>query len=247
METITVKIKRQDDPEDLPYWEEFDVAYRPGMTVITLLNAISENPVTSDGNPAAPIAFESACAEGMCGACAMTINGRAGLACHTPVDELGSPILLEPLSKFPIVRDLKVDRSRMFDALSRLEAWVDMANAYDHGPALRIDPNLNRELIPFSRCVMCGACSEACPQVNSRSQFSGAFIFGLAYPLNLHPVGQFSASERLDSLTQRGGLADCAGAKACEAVCPKDIPLSEAIAKLGWDASVYSIKQLFQG
>ncbi|MFH0799682.1 MAG: succinate dehydrogenase iron-sulfur subunit [Pseudomonadota bacterium] len=247
MKTISLKIKRQDDPEDLPYWEIFDVEFKAGMTVATALRAVREKPVTADGNPTAPVVWETTCMEGMCGACAMIINGRVGLACHTPVEDLSSPVVLEPLSKFPIVRDLKVDRQRMFDALERSRAWVGIDGVPGGGPAIRVSPEEHEGMKRFASCIMCGACSEACPQVNARSQFAGAFLFSQTLPLLEHPIGRMGRGEKLDALLQRGGISDCAGAEACEAACPKGIPLGESVARLGWIATGHAIRRLFRG
>ncbi|MFA4875187.1 MAG: 2Fe-2S iron-sulfur cluster-binding protein, partial [bacterium] len=118
METVLIKVKRQDDPEDLPYWELFEVELSPGMTVAQALAMVRENPVTADGNSTSPVAHDCSCMEGLCGACAMQINGKARLACATFVEEFDGPIMLEPLSKFPLTRDLRVDRTRILEALS---------------------------------------------------------------------------------------------------------------------------------
>jgi len=96
-------------------------------------------------------------------------------------------------------------------------------------------------------CILCGACSEACPQVNERSPFVGAFLFAHVEALSTHPIGAFGGGAMLDSMLSRGGVADCAGAQACNAVCPKGIPLSETIARLELKTTLHGIKRLFQG
>ncbi|HPM40876.1 MAG TPA: succinate dehydrogenase iron-sulfur subunit [bacterium] len=244
METVLVKIRRQDDPGDLPYWEKFEVERREGMTVVGLLLALRENPVTVDGNRTAPVVWESSCRDGLCGSCAMVINGRVRLACHTVVEELSEPVTLEPLSKFPVLRDLKVDRARMFDALGRILAWIDLDGIHAHGPALRIAPEAATRAAPVSACIMCGACSEACPQVNERSAFAGAFLFAHADALSAHPLGSFGDPARMDELLGRGGIADCAGAGVCSEVCPARVPLVESIARVEGKANSRALKRL---
>lgn len=244
MNSVTLKIRRQDDPSDLPYWEEFAVEYSNGMTVATALKLISASPLAADGSRTRPVVWESSCLGGACGACAMNINGRASLACHTFVDDLPKPIVLEPLSKFPLIRDLKVDREAMFRALANTGCFIE-TDGLGSSPAERVPKSDHENIEPFAACIMCGICSEACPQVNERSQFAGAFLFGWAHLLNTHPIGQNNRSGRLDALMRQGGIADCMGAKVCESVCPKGIPLSEAIAKLGMATTIRSIKRLF--
>ena len=135
-ETIRVKIKRQDRQDSAPYWDEFDVPYSPNMNVITLLQEIQRNPVNASGKKVAPVAWDCCCLEEVCGACTMVINGTVRQACSALVDQLEKPIVLEPMRKFPVVRDLFVDRSRMFEALKRLHAWVEIDGTHDLGPGL---------------------------------------------------------------------------------------------------------------
>src|SRR3954451_2553696 len=114
---VILKIKRQLTPSGNSYWEEFSVPYRPNMNVISSLMDIAANPVTREGKKTMPITYDSNCLEEVCGSCAMLINGRARMACSALVDKLERPIKLEPFSKFPVVRDLSVDRSVLFENL----------------------------------------------------------------------------------------------------------------------------------
>ena len=111
--TVLFKIKRQANPTAKSYWEEFELSRHPGMNVISSLMEIAANPVTRDGKPTTPITYDSNCLEEVCGSCAMLINGRARMACSALVDKLEQPIRLEPFSKFPVIRDLAVDRSEL--------------------------------------------------------------------------------------------------------------------------------------
>src|SRR5215472_15525601 len=120
--TVFIRVKRQENPDAEPRWEEFELAWRPGMNVISAMMEIAANPVTRSGRPTTPIAYDSNCLEEVCGSCAMLINGRARMACSALVDKLEQPITLEPFSKFPVVRDLQVDRSVLFENLKRVKA-----------------------------------------------------------------------------------------------------------------------------
>src|SRR5246500_4627831 len=135
---VIVKIKRQVSPQGAPYWEEFALAWRPAMNVIICLRDIAENPVTRDGKKSTPVSYDSNCLEEVCGSCAMLINGKARMACSALVDKLEQPIRLEPLSKFPIVRDLATDRTVLFENLKRVKAWVPVDGTYDLGPGPRM-------------------------------------------------------------------------------------------------------------
>src|SRR5579862_2864065 len=134
--TVTFEIKRQASPEAPAVWERFELQWHPGMNVISAMMEIAANPVTADGKATTPVSYDSNCLEEICGSCAMRINGKAMMACSALVDKLLGPdgkgtITLEPLSKFPVVRDLAVDRSVLFENLKRVKAWVPIDGTYD--------------------------------------------------------------------------------------------------------------------
>ena len=108
------------------------------MNVISSLMEIAANPVTRDGKQTTPITYDSNCLEEVCGSCAMLINGRARMACSALIDNLEQPVKLEPFSKFPVVRDLAVDRSVIFENLKAVKAWVPIDGTYDLGPGPRL-------------------------------------------------------------------------------------------------------------
>ena len=100
-------------------WEKFELEWRPGMNVISAMMEIAANPVTADGKPTTPIAYDSNCLEEICGSCAMRINGKARMACSALVENLEQPIKARAAYEFPLVRDLQVDRSVLFENLMR--------------------------------------------------------------------------------------------------------------------------------
>ena len=234
---VHLRIKRQDAPGESSRWEEFDVAWAPRMNVISALMEVRKNPVTSDGKKVAPVAWESSCLEEVCGACTMIVNGKVRQACSTLVDSFKSsdegdlkPITLEPMTKFPLVRDLVVDRSRMFEDLKKVHAWIKLDGTHELGPGPRQSPENQEEAYPLSRCMTCGCCLEACPQINDSSSFIGAAAINQVRLFNLHPSGKMHAGERLDALMDGDALAGCGKALNCVEVCPKEIPLVDSIA-----------------
>ena len=233
---VIVRIKRQTEPTDQPRWEEFALDHRPYMNIIICLRLIAEHPVTRDGQPVTPVAYDANCLEEVCGACAMIVNGRARQACSTLVDSLEQPIRIEPLAKFSLVRDLVVDRSSMFENLKRMHCWIPIDGTYDLGPGPRISPETQEKYYPLSRCISCGNCLEVCPQVNEHSAFVGAAIISQVRLFNAHPTGAMNARERLAAMMGPGGVADCANAQNCVKACPKDIPLTESIAEVNRQA-----------
>ena len=172
-------------------------------------------------------------------------NGFATEACTALVDQLTQPITLEPMRKFRVVRDLQVDRSRMFEALKRVKAWIPIDGTYDLGPGPAVPQKVNDKRYPLSRCISCGCCLEACPQYTPTNKFVGAAVISQARLFNDHPTGSALKDERLEALMGEGGVADCGKAGNCVEVCPKDIPLLESIAAVQRQATVYAIKKFF--
>lgn len=245
---MIIRIRRQDGPKHQPRWEEFSVPRRPNMNIISCLQYIAANPTTTDGQATSSPVWDSGCLEEVCGACTMVINGHVRQSCSALADQLspsGEPITLEPMSKFPIVRDLWVDRSRLFNDLKRVKAWVPIDGTYSLGQGPPISQELQEERYPLSRCISCGCCLEACPQYTPVNKFVGAAVISQVRLFNDHPTGAALKNERLDALMEEGGVADCGKSGNCVEVCPKQIPLLESIASVQRQATVYSIKTFF--
>jgi succinate dehydrogenase / fumarate reductase iron-sulfur subunit len=268
---VRVRVLRQDVSGGESYWERFEVPYVPNMNVISVLQQIAAQARSQDGRRVAPVAWDCNCLEEVCGSCTMLINGRTRMACSALVDRLlaegGDEIELRPMSKFPVVRDLVVDRRRLFRGLEKVKAWVPVEGSYDLGPGPRISPEEQEDAYPLSECMSCGCCLEACPQYTkvevvrrddeSDADFAkrrtAAFDAGFVGPhaisqavlFNSHPTGRMIADERMEALTRQGGIQMCGNAQNCVAVCPKGIPLTRSIARAGRAATVWAIKKLF--
>lgn len=270
-EKVNVRILRQDGPGKSSYWERHQVDYEPDMNVISVLQKVAAQAKSIDGHKVCPVAWDCGCLEEVCGSCTMVINGRVRQSCSALVDRLleddPQEIVLQPMTKFPVVRDLMVDRSRLFRSLQRVKAWVPVDSYYDMGPGPRLPRALQEQNYPLSQCMSCGCCLEACPQFTKievqrkpnesdgdfekRSKqaydngFIGAHAISQAMLFNAHPVGSNMANERLEALIQPGGIQACGNAQNCVAVCPKEIPLTTSIARAGRAVTVYSIRKMF--
>lgn len=245
-DTVHLRIKRQASPEEKPYWEEFEVPYVSGTNVIYCLMEIQRNPVNAKGEKTTPVVWEQSCLEEVCGACSMVINGKARQACSALIDRLEQPITLEPMDKFPIVRDLMVDRSVMFENLKRVKAWIPIDGSYDLGPGPRMDDKTREFAYYISRCMTCGVCLQVCPQYNDHSDYIGAYAVAQVRRFNVHPTGAMNKDERLEALLGDGGIEDCGMAQNCVKACPKEIPLTTAIAQLNRDTEVYALGHFFK-
>ncbi|SDW68641.1 succinate dehydrogenase subunit B [Marinococcus luteus] len=249
--TDTKKVKfiitRQDDPDSPSYDQEFEVPYRENMNVISALMEIRRNPVDSQGNQANPVIWDMNCLEEVCGACSMIVNGTARQSCTALIDQLEQPIRLEPMKTFPVMRDLQVDRSRMFDSLKKVKAWIPIDGTYDLGPGPRMAENKRQWSYELSKCMTCGVCLEACPNVNDDSSFIGPAAISQVRLFNSHPTGEMNKSERLEALMGEGGISGCSNAQNCVEVCPKGIPLTTSIAAMNRETNIQSFKNFFGG
>lgn len=241
---VKVTVERRERPVSNSYLETFKVEIDESANVITLLMEIRKNPVNIKGEIVAPIAFECNCLEEVCGACTMIINGKARQACSALIRELGKEIFLAPLRKFPVIKDLIVDRRKIFEALKKVKAWIPIDGTHILGPGPKISEKVQKIGYRLSRCMSCGICMESCPQVNDRSNFIGPAVIAQTYLFNLHPTGSMIKEDRLEILLEDGGIGECGNAQNCVKVCPKNVPLTYALGKLNRETLFYSIKRL---
>jgi succinate dehydrogenase / fumarate reductase iron-sulfur subunit len=244
--SVILRIRRQPNPQSPSHWEEFELPPKKNRNVIAALMEIAANPVTRDGKPTTPITYESNCLEEVCGSCAMLINGRARMACSALLEHLEHPIRLEPLSKFPVLRDLAVDRSVLFENLKRVKAWIPVDGTYDLGAGPRQSQHHQEQAYPISRCISCCCCMEVCPQFNEKTGFVGAATIAQVRLFNTHPTGEMQKHERLQALMGAGGIQECGYAQNCVEACPKEIPLTKAIAEVGGQVIKQAIGDFFR-
>lgn len=261
--TFEVRVLRQDSPDSPSYWERHRLEHEPDMNVTSVLQRIAAQSQTIDGEKVAPVAYDANCLEEVCGSCTMIINGRVRQACSALVDKLledhPEEIELQPMSKFPVLRDLCVNRRRLFRGLEKVQAWLPVDGYYDMGPGPRQSQQQQQVAYPLSECMSCGCCLDACPQygkvevvrqegetdeqfaqrenANYDLNFIGAAPISQAVLYNTNPTGQFTAGARLDALMEPGGIQVCGNAQNCVAVCPKKIPLTTSIGRIGRDTT----------
>ena len=270
-EFINVRVRRQDGPGQKPYWELHKIKYEPELNVISVLQRVAAQATNSDGRKVAPVAWDCGCLEEVCGSCTMQINGRVRQSCSALVDRLlednEDELVLEPMSKFPVIRDLIVDRQRLFQGLERVKAWVPVDSYYNLGPGEKQLRATQEQNYPLSQCMSCGCCVDACPQYQkielkqrldeSKEEFEarkekanaeafvGPHAISQAMLFNNHPTGKSLEGERLEALTGPGGIQACGNAQNCVAVCPKEIPLTTSIARAGRATTLHKIKKWF--
>src|SRR3990167_7056263 len=173
--TYTLKILRGISGDQ--HWEEFEFPRNPQANVISSLMEIQKKPINKKGEKTTPVVWEQGCLEEVCGSCSMLINGKPRQSCTALIEPYlsSSPtIVLAPFTKFPLMRDLCVDRTKMFEALKKIKGWISVDGTEDTG---QFGPSISQEvqeaMYVLSTCMTCGCCSEACPQVNATSDFMG--------------------------------------------------------------------------
>lgn len=214
MLTVQFDILRRNIGEKKPYWQSIPYSSEDLNTsvakALTEINAM-ENACDADGNKILPIQWECSCMQKKCGACAMVINGVPRLACDTKVaDYQKGGIKLEPLKKFPVVADLIVDRSVMFDNLKTMETWLkEEAEPSDKS----IDTAYEA-----SRCLQCGCCLEVCPNF-----YAGGKFFGTAAMASTSRIIAELKSRDINKNYRAHFYNGCGKSLACEKICPAGI------------------------
>lgn len=243
--TVHFIIERQDGPDSKPYTEEFLVPYRPSLNVVAALMEIQKKPVTKDGKKTTPVVWECNCLEKVCGACMMVINGKARQACATLVDKVSQPIRLAPARTFPVIRDLQIDRSAMFESLKRIQGWIEIDGTWEVNTAPIQNPYTAATAYEIAHCMTCGCCLEACPNVGPQSDFIGPAPTVQAYLFNLNPLGSFNKEKRLNALMEKGGITSCGNSQNCVQACPKNIKLTTYLAQLNREVNKQALRNIF--
>ena len=150
-----VRVKRQQSPDRSPALGRIRADLAPAHERHHLparYRRMARHAATA--KPPLPITYDSNCLEEICGSCAMVINGKVRMACSALVDHLDQPIRIEPMTKFPVVRDLAVDRTFMFENLKRVKAWIPIDGTYDLGEGPKMAPEVQEKAYPLSRCII---------------------------------------------------------------------------------------------
>lgn len=225
---IFLKIRRQENPTSKPYFQTFSYEGNGNISVANLLNMLNsrENLMDINGKKAPKISWECSCIEKKCGACAMVINYKPRLACDAFLEDLTSEsneILVEPLRNFPKMRDLRVDRSSIFNGMKNMKLWVE-------GKAVLNSEDFYNQYLS-SRCIMCGCCMDACPNFNVENGFLGAASVATASKI-LEQTGNGAHSTEVEKAAREHFFNKCNQTMACYNVCPMDIPFDEIFVKV---------------
>ncbi|MFF5206169.1 succinate dehydrogenase/fumarate reductase iron-sulfur subunit [Streptosporangium sp. NPDC000396] len=234
---ITLRVTRyRPESETEPVMREYEIPLRKEWSVLDGLNHVKDH---LDGT----LSYRWSCRMGVCGSCGMTVDGEPKLTCATFLgDYAPGPVRVEPLSNFPVVRDLVVDIGDFMNKLPRVKPWIIRSEGEE--PAGREYPQLpaeREEYERFSMCINCMLCYAACPVYGIDQEFIGPAAIALAQRYNLDSRDQ-GAAERMDVLSAAEGIWACTFVGECSAVCPKDVDPAGAIQRYKFTAAMESLR-----
>ena len=228
---VIVQILRRDGRYHEPYRQSFEIDPPLAATVSWALGELNARLplVDIDGKTARHIAWNCGCGQKTCGVCAMVINGRPMLACAAFIEDLAvrklgkSIVSVEPLSKFPVVRDLVVDTTMLEEKMLEAGAFLSGASGIERADQGR--------LMEISQCMLCGCCFEVCPNCLQNSPFIGPAAMHGALRAALQEPAASHRKRILRNARDKGGRL-CSRALSCQAVCPAGIPVTGTLASL---------------
>jgi fumarate reductase iron-sulfur subunit len=229
------------EPASVPHTDTFYLEETESLSLFIALTQIREEHDAS-------LQFDFCCRAGICGSCAMMINGRPGLACHTLTKNLPDEITLMPLPIFKLIGDLSVDTGTWFRTMNeKVGSWIHTSKTFDpKREEERMDNALAEEIYELERCIECGCCVASCGTANMRQDFMGAVALNRIARFTLDPRDERSEKEYFEIIGTDEGIFGCMGLLACEDMCPKHLPLQDQLGilrrKMGWGA----VKQLFR-
>ena len=222
----TFRILRFDPDKDAkPHFQEYKVKLQKGMTVLDALMHIKENQDPT-------LSYRKSCRMGICGSCAMQVNGFPKLTCQTQVVEVGTDVIeVRPLANYPIVRDLVPDLGDFMARHESILPYIIRTESQEQdkpsGEYYQSPEELEKYL-QFAYCIKCGACLAACPTNATDRKFTGpqALAQAFRYVADSRDDG---LAERLEVLEYPNSLFRCHYAGACSEACPKGVDPSLGI------------------
>jgi len=208
-------------------WRDYAVPRRPAQTVLDVVTHVQRHLDPT-------LAYRFACRVGMCGSCAMTVNGRARWTCRTHVDAVAADDRLEiaPLSHLPIVRDLVVDMTRFFDKWAQAGgAFVPTASRRDDFAVIAPDSPARQEVDAAIECIGCGVCYASCDVVGWKPDYLGPAALNRAWTLQ-NDARDGAHDERLRAVATDAGCYACHTHQSCTERCPKQLAPTASIAGL---------------
>ena len=222
---MKISIYRFDpDKDKKPRMQDYEVERSP--TDVMLLDLLIKIKAQDDS-----VSMRMSCREGVCGSDAMNINGKNGLACITKIDDLKQPIIIRPVPGLPVIRDLVVDMDQFFEHYHSIKPYLVNHDEPPKQERLQ-SPKDRKKLDGLYECILCGACTTACPSFWWKpDKFIGPAGLLQAYRFLADSRDQ-AAEERLEVLDDPDRLYRCHNIMNCADVCPKGLSPSKAISQI---------------
>jgi succinate dehydrogenase / fumarate reductase iron-sulfur subunit len=223
----TFTVYRYDpDSGQNPRYDRFDIDLdQCGPMVLDALIKMK-----SDMDPT--LTFRRSCREGICGSCAMNINGRNGLACTTAIEDLSGDVRITPLPHMEVIKDLVPDFTHFYAQYASIRPWLQTVTPTPSGKERLQSPQQREKLDGLYECILCACCSTSCPSYWWNSdKFLGPAILLQAYRWLADSRDEMTG-ERLDELEDPFRLYRCHTIMNCANVCPKGLSPARAIAEI---------------
>jgi len=227
---VNFKVFRFNADEDyLPYYEDYNMEVTSEEVVLDILNRIKWD---HDGS----FSYRRSCRHGICGACAIKVNGRSTLACKESMNDMvelfGNELVIEPLSKKRAVKDMIIDKGDFWEKHDAIHPYL-ISDVEEHPEHEHIvTPEEAETLNDADLCIQCGACHYACPVVEINEEFFGPAAFAKAYRFEADVRDEAHVARLNELQAPNQGVWDCAKCFECAEVCPKDVNPIEKITKL---------------
>lgn len=219
---VTLRVRRFNPDEDTgPHWETYDMAADPTDRVMDLLHQVKWY---RDGT----LTFRRSCGHGVCGSDAMLINGRNRLACATLVRDVAPEVSVEPLRGLPVVKDLLVDQEGFWTKYRDTLPYLINDEIPADGLERRQSPADRALFEDTSRCIMCAACTTACPVFWTDPDYVGPAAIVNAHRF-IFDSRDTAGAERLELMADADGVWRCRTVFNCVEACPRGINITRAI------------------
>lgn len=219
---VLVRVRRFDPEEERSFWQEYPVAALPSDRILDVLHKIKWE---QDGS----LTFRRSCGEGTCGSDAMRINGRNRLACKTWVKDVNvrKPITIEPMKGLPVLRDLIVDMEPFYASQRAIEPYL-VAGDEEAGREPIQSPEQLAMFEDTTKCILCGACTTACPVAGDGARYLGPAAIVTAHRF-IFDSRDHGGERRLDLVGGSDGVWRCQTVFNCTEACPVGIEVTSAI------------------
>jgi succinate dehydrogenase / fumarate reductase, iron-sulfur subunit len=219
---VQLRILRFDPDQDAAaHWETYAVAAEPSDRVLDLLHRVKWY---QDGT----LTFRRSCAHGVCGSDAMLINGRNRLACEYLVKDAGSQISVEPVPGSRVVKDLLIDLDGFWEKFRSVMPYLVNDEVPADGRERRQSPEERERFDDTSKCILCGACTTACPSFWANPDYVGPAAIVNAHRFIFDSRDQ-ATEERLEIMADADGVWRCRTIFNCVEACPRGINITRAI------------------